>query len=228
MRKHARIIALLGIPLLCMAVVLVLPAIATANEVSLFGAETLRPGNKAAYVTVGLPDVEIGAAFGLNSTSDVTPRLRLQFGRGTRLGGAGVAVGAQLRMKVARAARWTFALVSEPELSLHLYPNAHPPTTTSGMPSLAISPLAAGVVADRLVLPEVRVIAGLKAPLTFYLQPEWVMNVPLIAELGVEAKVGNNLMVLTRFDAGADFYGPGGVAGTESYFRVRVGVGWVR
>lgn len=206
-----------------------LPTVAWAdNDASLFGASTLAPGSRAAYVTVGLPDIEVGAGFGLNSAADITPRLRLQYGRGTRLGGFGTAVGAQLRMKIARSNNWTIALVSEPELSLHFYGKDNPPTLSTGLPSLAFSPLAAGIVADRLVLSDVRIIAGIKAPLTFYVTPEWVMNVPLIAELGVEAEVADNLKLVTRFDAGADFYGPGGIAGTQSYFRIRVGLGWSR
>lgn len=204
------------------------PSVASATDFSVFGATTLPAGSFGAYATVGLPDVEFGAVFGLNSIADITPRVRLQFGRSTRLGGFGVAAGTQLRMKIARSSRWTIALVAEPEVSLHLWGTNLPPTTTSGVPAFAVSPFAAGVVADRQILAGVRLTAGLKVPLTFYLRPEWVMNVPLIAEVGVESTLTQGMMVLARVDAGADFYGPGGLPGTESYFRVRVGLGWTK
>lgn len=202
------------------------PDVVSATDFSFFGATTLAAGSHAGYVTVGLPDAEIGAVFGLSSIADITPRLRLQYGRSTRVGGFGVAAGTQLRMKFARAARWTFAVVAEPEISVHMWGVDHPPTTTTGVPALALSPFAAGLVADRQVLSGVRLTAGIKVPLTFYLSPEWVMNVPLIAELGVESALAPGMVVLARVDAGADFYGPGGLPGVESYFRVRVGIGW--
>lgn len=199
---------------------------AAAADFSVIGAQTLAQGQKAAYVTVGLPDAEIGLGLGLNSIADVTPRLRLQYGRGTRIGGAGVGVGAAFRMKIARARSWTFAVLAEPEVALHLWGEDIPPTTTVGVPALSMSPFAVGAVADRMVVPGVRVTAGLKVPVTFYLQPEWVMNVPLIAEVGVESEIARNMLLIARIDSGIDFYGPGGLPGTQPYFRVRVGLGW--
>ena len=207
-------------------VMLLMPMSAFGADYSVFGAETLPAGRYAAYATVGLPDLEVGASFGLNSVADVTPRVRLQYGRGTRIGGGGLALGASLRMKIARTSAWSIALVSQPEVSLHLWGKDHPPTTTTSIPALAISPFAAGVVADRVVLEDVRVTAGIKVPLTFYMRPEWVMNVPLIAEIGVESKVADNILLLARIDTGVDFYGPGGLPGTAAYFRLRAGLAW--
>lgn len=202
------------------------PATAVASDFSYLGATTLKAGQSAGYATVGLPDAEIGLVFGLNSIADATPRLRLQFGRGTRIGGAGVAASAAVRMQVARTNRWTISLVTEPEVSVHLWGNDHPPTSTSGVPALAVTPFSMGVLADREVLPGVRVIAGIKVPVTVYLRPEWVLNVPVIAEVGAESQIADKLTLLARIDTGADFYGPGGLPGSEAYFRVRVGIGW--
>ncbi|GEM_PF-2669311 len=197
-----------------------------STDFSYFGARTLAPGNSAAYVTVGLPDAEFGMTFGLNSVADVTPRARIQYGRGGRVGGIGFGMGTQLRMKVARGGGWTAAIVGEPELAVHMFGEDHPPTTTTGLPSIAFTPLSAGIVADKQVLSDVRLVAGLKVPVTFYLRPEWIVNVPIIAELGVESHIADNVVLLTRFDAGADFYGPGGLPSTHSYFRLRAGIGW--
>ena len=223
---RARIFGLAALALECSSMLAPTPAVAA--DYSVMGAQTLAAGRHATYVTVGLPDAELGATFGLNSIADISPRLRLQYGRGTRIGGAGVGVGAALRMKLARARRWTFAALAEPEVSLHLWGNDVPPTTTTGMPALSIAPFAVGLVADREVLPGVRIVAGLKLPVTFYVQPEWVLNVPLIAELGVETELSRSLILLTRVDTGVDFYGPGGLPGSAPYFRVRVGLGWAR
>ncbi len=202
---------------------------ASANDYSFLGARSLQPGSRTAYATVGIPDLEMGATWGLNSLTDLTPRLRLQFGRGTRVGGGGLAVGAALRMRLARLGGWMLAVVAEPELQLHLFSRDHPPVADAdgeGVQSFGISPVAGGVVVDREILPDVRFIAGLKVPLTFYLAPTWVVNVPLVAELGCEARIADNLYLVTRIDGGVDFYGPGGDPGTALYFRGRLGLGW--
>ncbi len=208
------------------------PTIASAAapeaDFSYFGGRTLAAGDSAAYVTIGLPDAEFGASFGINSVADVTPRARIQYGHGARVGGVGFGVGTQLRMKVIRGGGWTAAIVAEPELTVHLFGETHPPTMTAGLPSIAFAPLSAGIVADRQLLSDVRVIAGIKVPLTFYLRPEWIVNVPVIAELGVESQISRGVTLIARVDTGADFYGPGGLPGTRSYLRLRAGIGWQR
>ncbi len=202
---------------------------ASANDFSFLGARSLQPGSQTAYATVGIPDLELGATWGLNTLTDLTPKMRLQFGRGTRVGGGGLALGAALRVRVARWRGWMLAMVAEPELQMHLFSRGHPPMVTAqdeSVQSFAISPLAGGVVIDREVISDVRFIAGLKVPLTFYLAPTWVVNVPLVAELGCEARIADNLYLVTRIDGGVDFYGPGGATGSELYFRGRLGLGW--
>jgi len=200
---------------------------AAANDTSFLGARTLQPGSQTAYATVGIPDLEMGVTWGLNSLSDITPKVRLQFGRGTRVGGGGLALGAALRMRLARMGGWMLAVVAEPEIQMHLFSRGHPPVAEGeAVQSFAISPLAGGIVVDKEVLPGVRFVAGLKVPLTFYVAPTWVVNVPLVAELGCEAKIADNLYLVTRIDGGVDFYGPGGESGSELYFRGRLGLGW--
>ena len=200
---------------------------ALAADYSFLGARSLQPGSQTFYATVGVPDLELGTTFGLNSLVDLTPRLRLQFGRGTRVGGGGVAIGAAVRMRLASWGGWMVALVAEPEAQVHLYSRDHPPTSgDEDVQSVAISPLAGGLVIDKEIIESVRFVAGVKVPLTFYVSPSWIMNVPLVAELGCEARIANNLYLVTRIDGGVDFYGPGGAPGTELYFRGRIGLGW--
>ena len=203
----------------------------TAATFSFLGAETLEPGQSTVYGTVGVPEIEVGAGFGLNSLVDVTPRLRLQFGRGMRIGGLGLSAGVAARMKVARTHGWTIALVAEPELGYHVGGKDHPPVAsdaTQDNKTFSASLLAGGVVADRMLVPGTRLLAGIKAPLTFHLAPTTVMNVPLLLELGMEVEVGQQLFLLARFDGGFDFYGPGGTPGRRPHVRVRVGLGWLR
>ena len=215
--------------LAALATLLLMTGPVSAEDFSFLGARSLQPGSRTAHVTVGIPDLEMGATFGLNSLTDLTPRLRFQFGRGTRVGGGGVAVGAALRMRLARAGGWMLAVVAEPEVQMHLFSRDHPPVSgaaAEGVQSFGISPLAGGSVVDKEILSDVRFIAGLKVPLTFYLAPTWVVNVPLVAELGCEARIADNLYLVTRIDGGVDFYGPGGDPGSALYFRGRLGLGW--
>lgn len=207
---------------------LLLSVTTSAADFSFLGARSLQPGTQTAYATVGVPDLEMGTTWGLNSLVDVTPRLRLQFGRGTRVGGGGVALGAALRMRLASAGGWLFALVAEPEAQVHLYANDHPPTAgNEDVQAVALSPLAGGIVVDKEILDGVRFVAGLKVPLTFYVSPAFVVNLPVVAELGCEAQIADGLYLVTRIDGGVDFYGPGGAPGSELYFRGRIGLGWV-
>ena len=213
---------------LIVASLLLLGGTASAADFSFLGARSLQPGTQTAYATVGVPDLEMGATWGLNSLVDITPRLRLQFGRGTRVGGGGLALGATLRMRIASVGGWMFALAAEPEAQVHLYSKDHPPTVTDeDVQSVAISPVAGGIVVDRELLDGVRLVAGLKVPLTFYVSPTFVVNLPLVAELGCEARIADGLYLVTRIDGGVDFYGPGGAPGSELYFRGRIGLGWV-
>jgi hypothetical protein len=178
-----------------------------------------------------VPDVEVGAGFGLNSLVDVTPRARLQFGRGMRMGGIGVTTGVAARMKVARTNGWTLALVAEPEVGFHVGASDHPPGLAGpgqDDKTLSASLFAGGVVADRVVIAGTRLIVGAKVPLTFHLAPAMVMNVPLLVELGMEVAVSKRLFLLARFDGGFDFYGPGGTPGRRPHVRIRVGLGWLR
>lgn len=205
------------------------PADVHATPVSFLGARTLAPGQQTAYATVGVPDMEFGATWGLNSLTDITPRLRLQFGRGARFGGGGLGLGASIRMHLWQLGGWALALAAEPEVQLHLYSRDHPPVVgEASTQSFAISPLATGLLFDRPINNAVSLTGGVKVPLTFYLAPERVLNVPLIAELGCEVEITRNLYLVTALEGGVDFYGPGGDPGWAPYFRGRIGLGWVR
>ncbi len=208
------------------ALALTVPA--RADAASFLGAQTRAPGERAMYATLGIPDAELGATFGLNSLTDVTPRLRLQYGRGTELGGAGLAVGAGVRFQVARLAGWTIALTAEPEVSLHVGARNSPMVVSgSSANTLAFGVGVPGVVADRALNHGVRFIAGVRAPITVYALPGWTLNVAVFGQVGAEFLLGDDLVMLALVDVGADLYGPGAATGSALFFRSRVGLGWL-
>ena len=198
------------------------------DELSFFGAQTVAEDASALYVTAGVPDVEIGAIYGLSSLADVTPRVRFQYGRGTRIGGGGLSVSSAFRMKFAEWSGWTIAVIGAPEVGLHLYGVDHPPTTKSSPQSFRVTPFAGSLIADRLMLPSLRLILGLEAAIGFFIAPEFVLHTPLVAQIGAELRVTERLFLLARFDTGFDFYSQSGRPSSDVYLRARVGIGWAR
>lgn len=198
------------------------------DDVSFFGARTIAEDAAALYATAGLPDVEIGAVYGLSTLADVTPRVRFQYGRGARIGGGGVSLSSAFRMKFAEWQGWTFAVLGTPEVALHLYGVNNPATTKSSPQTFRVTPFAGSLVADRLVLPSLRLILGLEAAVGFFVSPEVVLHTPLAVQLGAELRITERLFLLTRFDTGFDYYSQGSRPGSEIYLRARVGIGWAR
>lgn len=198
-----------------------------APSVSAVGAETLAEGERALLVSAGLPDIEVGMLWGTGSMTDVLARVRFQYGRGVRVAGGGVTVGATLRMMLARFSGWNLALTSDPELSLHLLGRDHPPTNSAGTVAFGVTPLSGGVVLDRMLLPELRLALAVQTGVGFFLAPETVLAVPLTAGLGIESKLTDTTWMFARIDTGLDLYGPGGVPGSQAFLRARLGLSFL-
>jgi hypothetical protein len=195
-----------------------------APDVSVIGAATLPEGERALVVSAGLPDVEVGWLVGLSSLADVQARIRFQYGRGVRVAGAGTTVGATFRLRLAESSGWNLALISDPEVTLHFFGKDHPPTRDTTSTMLALSPLAGGLVIDRLLHPDVRLAISCQTSVGMIISPEIVLHVPIIAGIGGEFRITEVLWLFTKFDTGADLYGPGGDPGSRAYLRARVGI----
>jgi hypothetical protein len=198
------------------------------DDLSFFGARTIAEDASALYATAGVPDIEVGVVYGLSTLADVTPRARFQYGRGARIGGGGLSLSSAFRMKFAEWHGWTIAVIGAPEVGLHLYGNDHPPTTKSSPQSFRITPVAGSLVADRLMLPSLRLIVGIEAALGFFVTPEVVLHTPLVIQVGAELRVTNRLFLLARFDTGFDYYSQHSRPTSEAYLRARIGLGWAR
>lgn len=198
------------------------------DDLSFFGARTIEEDAAALYATAGIPDIEVGVVYGLSTLADVTPRARFQYGRGARIGGGGLSLSSAFRMKFAEWRGWTIAVIGAPEVGLHLFGQDHPPTTKSSTQSFRITPFAGSLVADRLMLPSLRLIVGIEAALGFFVTPEVVLHTPLVVQIGAELRVTDRLFLLARFDTGFDYYSQNSRPSTETYLRARVGLGWAR
>lgn len=195
---------------------------------SWIGAETLAQGESALIVSAGLPDLEVAYLQGISSIADAAGRLRFQYGRGVRIGGGGVTIGATLRLRLAESAGWSIALVSEPELVLHVLGHDHPPTSKVGGTALGLTPLAGGLTISRELAPDVRLAVSVATAVGFFVVPDTVLSVPLTAGIGAEAKLTPTTWLFAKIDSGFDFYGPGGLPGSQAFLRARVGLSWLR
>jgi hypothetical protein len=200
------------------------PPALPAPAYSVIGATTLAEGERALVVSAGLPDLEVGLLTGLSTLSDVLWRARVQLGRSVRLGGGGVTLGATLRQQLAQFGGWRLALVSDPEVLLHLGGRDHPLTHKAAGLAFAVQPLAGGVVLDRLLHEDVRLMIGLQTAVNLFLTPETALHVPFFGSIGAEARLTPGVWFFARLDSGVDLYGPGGVTGDKSYLRARVGL----
>ena len=195
---------------------------------SWIGAETLAQGESAMIVSAGLPDLEVAYPQGISSIADAAGRLRFQYGRGVRIGGGGVTLGATLRLRLAESAGWSIALVSEPEVVLHVLGHDHPPTNNNGATAFGLTPLAGGLTISREIVPDVRLAVSVATAVGFFVTPEMVLSVPLTAGIGAEAKLTPTTWLFAKLDSGFDFYGPGGLPGSQAFLRARLGLSWLR
>ncbi|HAN30206.1 MAG TPA: hypothetical protein DCQ06_01290 [Myxococcales bacterium] len=201
------------------------------EEVSFFGARTIAKGRTALWLTAGLPDVEIGALYGLSTLSDVSPTVRFNYGRGLRIGGGGLTAAARFRMKFAETHGWTIAVSGSPGLSLHMSADDHPPSSKAGAHSVVLSPLVGSLSADKLLTPALRLVLGIEAGIGFFLVPERLIHTPVQAQIGVELHLTKSLFLLARADLGVDMYSQysAGQADRSKFLaRFRVGLAWLR
>ena len=201
------------------------------DDLSFFGARTIAQGQTALWLTAGLPDVEIGALYGLSTLADFSPTVRFNYGRGLRIGGGGATATARFRMKFAETHGWTIAVSGEPGLTLHLSAQDHPPTTSAGAQSVVLTPIAGAITADRLLTPSLRLNVGLRAAVGFFLVPESLVHTPIQGQVGVELHVTKDLFLLAQVDLGVDLYSQysAPVSDASRFFtRVRLGLAWAR
>lgn len=201
-------------------------AAAPAHAAAVIGAANFDQGDFALYGSAGLPDLEVGGVIGINSLFDVAPRLRLQYGQATRVGGLGFGLGAALRLRVAGADGWQVAFVSTPDVAVHLDAEDHPPVTKSPSTVLALRPGAPGLVVSRVLGEGLTAAIGLEAPVTVFVQPRVSLMVPLLLTAGVEAALTPQWSLFVHGEVGTAFYGPGGRSDSETLLRLRLGVAW--
>jgi hypothetical protein len=199
-------------------------AVFAPPPVSVLGALTLPAGEQALTVSAGLPDLEVGWLVGLSSLADVRPRLALQFGRGVRIGGGGTTLGATFRLQLAAFSGWHLALTSDPELTLHFFGVDHPPTADSTSTAFLLTPFSGGLVLDRALHEDVRLVISVQSAVGAFISPETALHVPVIAGVGGEFRLGDAVWLYTKLDSGADLYGLGSAAGSRAYLRARVGI----
>jgi hypothetical protein len=194
---------------------------------SLVGAELLPRHHTVLYGAMGWPDAIIGVQRGATSAFDWGGRVRLQFGRGLRVGGGGFGLGGNLRLRFARWRGWTFATVAEPELLFHGRPVNHPPLDGDDPnATVALQLGVPSVVADKRLKSDVRLALAAKVPFTIHMVPQAVWQTPVYAEASVEVRLQPRLMLLAQVATGADFYGPGGAGGAAFYAHTRLGLAW--
>ncbi len=200
-------------------------------EPALLGATPLDQGQWGAWGALGAPDIEGGARFGLSSVGDVGARLRLSGGTGATMGGFGVGVAALGRLRVARIADWDVALVAEPGLFTHSSAQHWAPLVKAkadkatnlfafdlGVPALQ---------ASTWLTPSLLLAVCLAAPLRIYVLPGATLEVPIVLQVGTEAKVSGHWSALAAGEVGANFYGPGaGAAAGDWSWRLRLGLAW--
>jgi len=190
------------------------------------GADTYDQGESANYVSIGAPDLEYGRMIGLTSLADVTARVRLTWAQHTRVGGFGVGLGTDWRMRFAALGGWQVAAVGKPDLALHLGARDHPalaaPSTTNTAAICLGNPgLVAGWEGD---LPA-RFSVGVHAPLTVYVAPDVTLAVPVYLSIGAEATFAG-VVPLAQIDLGTTFYRLGARSDEEVFVRLRLGIGW--
>ncbi len=204
---------------------------AQAAEPSVWGATPLDQGQWGVWGTLGAPDVEGGARFGLSSVADVGARLRLSGGTGATMGGFGVTMSGLTRLRLARLGDWEVALQAEPGLNIHGSAQHWAPLVKAKADKAAnLVALDLGlpaVTASTWLTPSLLLAVGLAAPLRVYVLPEATLEVPVLLQVATEAKVSGHWSALAGGELGGNFYGPGAGAATADWsWRLRLGLGW--
>jgi hypothetical protein len=189
---------------------------------------TLPEGQRSLYVAAGVPDLELGLCLGQNSLVDLTPRLRLLYGRGTRVGGAGTAIGLLARLMIARAGDFTVSLAAEPEFSLHWGARDHPPAKGGSVTSdtTALSLGVPIVLAETGLGEQVRLLFGAGMPIQVIMSPRAVLAVSPQGRVAAEVAVNERVAALGGVELGYDLYGPGGDPRGLFLYRAWLGLSW--
>lgn len=198
----------------------------SASAGSFVGAETFDQGERASYVTVGVPEAEFGHVIGLTSLADVTARARLTWAQSTRVGGLGLGLGTDWRMRFAAIGGWQIAAVGRPDLAIHMGARDHPPVTapnTSNTVALGLG--NPGLVAGWNGALPLQVSVGVHAPIAVFVAPQVSLAVPVYLALGAQATFAG-VVPLAEVDLGTTFYRMGGRRDEEVFVRLRLGVGW--
>ncbi len=197
-----------------------------AHAGTFLGADTFDQGESANYVSLGAPDLEYGHIVGLTSLADVTARARVTWAQNTRVGGVGIGLGSDWRMRFAALGGWQIAAVGKPDLALHLSARDHPavaPPSTSNTAAICLG--NPGIVAGWDGDLPARFSVGVHAPLTVFVAPQATLAIPVYLSVGAEATFAS-VVPMAQVDLGTTFYRLGGRDDSEVYVRLRLGVGW--
>lgn len=196
------------------------------------GARTFDAGAMGLWVSAGVPDVELGARWGVSSVADLGPRLRLSYGTGSHLGGFGSSAALVARLRLAALAGWDVALTAEPGAFVHAGVDDWAPLAKAGKRGATTALLGVdlgvpGLVASTQLAGDWLAAVTLAAPVQIHLSPEPTVAWQVLARLQALKAVDRHWSALAGGEWGTAFYGPGaGAAAAEPLWRLYVGVSW--
>lgn len=227
-------------PLRCLTILLAALGTLAANlawavpaaPAHVIGARPFDRGAMGLWATAGVPDVELGARWGLSSAFDLGARLRLSYGTGSHIGGFGSSAAALARLRVASLGSWDIAVTAEPGVFVHAGVEDWAPLAKAGQKGstsalLGVDLGVPAVVASTRLPGELSVALGLSAPVQLHFAPEITVAWQVIARVQVAKAVDRHWSALAGGEFGTTFYGPGAGSPTaEPLWRLHVGVGW--
>lgn len=219
----------LAIAAFALAICTALPAQAT--PASVIGARPFDREQMGLWATIGAPDVELGARWGVSSVWDAGARLRLSYGTGSQLGGFGSSAAALLRLRIASWAGWQVALAAEPGVFVHAGVQDWTPLAKAGKSGnsalLGIDLGVPSLVASTELADQAVLSFAVAAPAFVYLGPEPTLAWQVLTRAQVQLPVAPHWSVLGGGEVGTAFYGPGaGSPSADPLWRLSLGVSW--
>jgi hypothetical protein len=150
---------------------------------SLYGGQLLdSETGQGLRLELGWPHVGATYVLPVSESLELAPRLRLHFGRHLEAGTIGFEPGLELRWRLARKGPWSVALYADPGL-LMWFPEA------SDEMQIGVNLGIPGVLGSYQVNARWSLALGLRLPLTIISGQETHVLLPVIADVGVDAKV---------------------------------------
>lgn len=208
------------------------PALAAPAPAAVIGAQPFDRGEMGLWANLGVPDVELGARWGLSSAADLGARLRLSYGTGSHLGGFGSSAALLARLRVAQWGGWDVALAAEPGVLVHAGVQDWAPLAKAGQKGATTALLGVdlgvpAVLASTQLPGDLRLALGLAAPAQIQFSPETTLVWQVVARAQLAKAVDQRWSALVGAESGTVFYGPGAGAPTaEPLWRLHVGVSW--